>query len=569
MPRFKKVGTIDMSSEKNYQEFVKRLDEVCTQYNDKIAIEYMRNDGSKTTYTFGKIKDHIIKAQDFFERVGLRKSDRVAIIVPHSPFAIMAGLSLAYSNLTSVLIDASLPEEEINRLLEFSDVRAVFTTPKIHGLIKSTLISDIPVFNSDTFEFSLALFADSVLGVKKNKTIDPHDDVIAILFSSGTTTEMKGVMITYTAVRESRPMYYEIVGATDNYNLLFVLPFNHVAGFFIAFQYFLSGCGLGLIEDVDAAKISNAFQTYHPDFFALVPKFYEIVEQKIRQTVKEKGKIITCLFYSTLALSRFFRKNFGLKIGKYMFNNIRRQVFGGKLYGLASGGSMLKETTSQFFLDLGIERWGNFYALTETYVPTVVTGVFDRYPAGTEGRVNRFEDIDVKIHNPDKNGNGEIRVKTALIMKGYFRDSELTAAAFDEDGYFKTGDLGYIDKKDYLHVTGRIKEAIMLHTGKKVAPSDVDVLYSSICNPDIILASCGVPSKNESFDEIYMFIESGNLSPEEQEEIKKSILDFSAQTSTLYQIANVHFIEKIPTTSVGKVKRFQLREIALSERAEK
>jgi long-chain acyl-CoA synthetase len=217
-----------------------------------------------------------------------------------------------------------------------------------------------------------------------------------------------------------------------------------------------------------------------------------------------------------------------------------------------------------FFLDLGVKIWADFYALSETGVPTVATGAFDRYPAGTQGNVNRFDGIKIKIHAPDESGVGEVRIKTNMIMKGYFRDPEATAAAFDEDGYFKTGDLGYIDKKNYLHVTGRIKEAIIMHTGKKVAPIDVDNFYSRLLG-DIVFASCGVPNKNGTYDEIHLFIEKGDMSETEQHELRDNIMDLSGNTNTLYQLSGLHFIDTIPMTSIKKVKRFQLKELALAE----
>jgi long-chain acyl-CoA synthetase len=544
------------------------LEYVCGKYADKPSIVYMRNDGGKTEFTFGGIFERLQKAKKTFERAGLRPGDRAAIIAPHSPFVVLAGLSLAYANVTGVLIDAALPPEEINRLLDFSDVRVVFTIPKIQEALDKALITDIPVFDLSREGDEYSLFGGAAATVTRPETIDRDTDVIAMLFSSGTTASAKGVMITYTAVRASRPMYHELTNSTDNINLLFALPFNHVAGYFCGFQHFLSGCGLGIIEDMDVSKLQAGFHEYQPEFFALVPKFYEMVEQKIRQEVHSKGAVTERIFYAMLALSGFLRKNFGINIGKTLFKGVRNQVFGERLYGLGAGASLCKKSTTKFFLNLGIGIWANFYALTETFVPAVVTGIFDRYPAGTEGRVDRFDGIEVKIQDSDESGVGEIRVKSILMMKGYFREPELTAAAIDTDGYFKTGDLGYIDAKKYLHVTGRMKEAIHMRTGKKVAPLDVDHLYGELC-PGVELASCGVPSEADgAFDEIHIFVESGGMTADGQEEIRRSVTAFSSRTSSLYKISGVHFIDKLPVTSVGKVKRYQLKEAALTERAE-
>ncbi|MDR2572077.1 MAG: acyl--CoA ligase [Oscillospiraceae bacterium] len=548
--------------EQGHKEFVKRLEHICNKYSDKTAITYIRNDDSKTLFTFGDIFKSIRSAKEKFNDIGLCPGDRVAIIAPHSPFAIMAGLSLAYSNITSVLIDASLPAEEINRLLEQSDVRATLATSDIYGGFEKALKADIPMFNIMTIADGFTVFSDSISSVKRDATKDPHLDVIAILYSSGTTASVKGIMVTYQTVIKALKLYMINTGLTADMTYLLVLPFSHVAGYSNSCQYLLTGCEIGMIEDVDASKLSKGLNDYQPVIFSMVPRVFEVIESKIRQEIRSKGEKTEKKVLRLLSLSGFMRKKLGINIGKKLFNSITDKVFGTNIYGLGTGATPVKKANAEFFLNMGLE-WANIYALTETYVPCVGTGIHDRYPAGTEGYVKRHPGIDIKIHTPDKDGIGEIRIKTVLIMKGYFRDPELTAAAFDEDGYFKTGDLGYIDKKDYLHVTGRIKEAIIMHTGKKVAPTDVDSFYSGLMG-DLVFASCGVPNRDGTYDEIHLFIEKGELSIDEQKELCNQIMDLSGQTSTLYQLAGLHFINTIPMTSIKKVKRFQLRDIALS-----
>ena len=550
------------ASDEGYKEFVERLENICEKYAEKTAITFMRNDDTKTLFTFGEIIGYIRNAKEKFAKVGLKPGDRAVIIAPHSPFAIITGLSLAYSNITSVLIDASLPAEEINRLLELSDVHSVITTSDIYETLDKSMISNIPAINIATVTEGIVIFSGSSAEVNVSATTDPHLDVIAILFSSGTTDRVKGVMVTYTSIVKSTSMIAMLGGMNEDATFLFVLPYSHISGLSCAIASLFYQCELGMIENLEATKLSKGFLQYNPTHFSMVPRVYEVIEQKIRQEFHRKGKVAECIVLGTLSFSGLLRRTLHINIGKKMFKKIRQKVFGENIYGLAVGATPAKDVTTKFFLNLGVQ-WANTYATTETGVPATSTGDFDNYPIGNEGSVKRFEGIHIKIHNPDEKGIGEIRVKTILIMKGYFRDPELTAAAFDEDGYLKTGDLGYIDKKDYLHVTGRIKEAIMLHTGKKVAPSDVDALYGTLC-PEIAIASCGVPYRDGTYDEIHLFVERGEMSEDECQKLKKRIMDFSAETSTLYQISALHFTEKLPVTSVGKVKRFKLRELAHS-----
>jgi len=549
--------------DQGHKKFVELLEDICGRYADKTAITYMRNDDSKTLFTFGELFKHISAVKEKIVDAGLRSGDRAAVIAPHSPFAIITGLALPYTGITTVPIDAALPIEEINRLLGNADVRAVFTLSEINDDLDKALIMDIPVFNISTIAENLVVFKCSIATVKKNSTIDPHIDVIAMLYSSGTTATVKGVMITYSSILLMIPMWEHWSKFTNKSRLLSVFPYNHIAGYACLMGYILNHVEIGLIEDMEPSKLAKGLLLYAPTHFAMVPRVYEIIEQKIKQSIKAKGFAIEAVLSMLMGYVKFSRKVLGInKEGTSLLKSVTRQVFGQNIFALISGAAPCKASTADYYLKLGF-GWSNTYATTETGVPIAGTGALDRYPVDTVGHVEHFSGIEIKIHAPDENGIGEIRVKTVLIMKGYFRDPELTAAAFDEDGYFKTGDLGYIDKKGYLHVTGRIKEAIMLHTGKKIAPNDVDVLYSSLC-PDIMIASCGVSNKDESYDVIHLFVESGNLSDKDQQEIEKRIMEFSAETSTLYQVAGLHFIDKLPTTSVGKVKRFVLKEMVVS-----
>lgn len=210
----------------------------------------------------------------------------------------------------------------------------------------------------------------------------------------------------------------------------------------------------------------------------------------------------------------------------------------------------------QSFLDLGL-NWANIYALTESGLPATMTGIKDKYPVLTAGSMKHNPEIEIAIHNKDFEGIGEIYVKSDLIMKEYFREPELTKAAFDK-GYFKTGDYGYVDDKGYLYITGRMKESILLHNGKKVSPSDIDEYYGKLC-PGIMIASCGVGK--DAFDEIHLFIQTAEMEKEKLTEATEKIEEQSKRNS-LYQIKQIHFIDKIPVTSVGKVKRYQLVKLA-------
>lgn len=545
----------------NFVDFKKKIDCIIERYSEKTAITYITENGIDIIFSFKDVYNIIVETQSVLQKSGVVCGDRAAIITPHSPYGVMAGLALAYSNVTAVMIDASLPIEEICRLLEFSDVRTLFTTKDLYGKIPPELTENIPCFELGRDNTVNKFIEGSIETVSMPETTDKDTDVIAIIFSSGTTDKMKGVMVTYHSIIRARDIFADLAGLKDYMTYLLVLPFNHIAGFTGAMTFFLSGCELGFIENVNSTKLAEGLKKFQPYYFAMIPKVYEVIEQKIRTQIHNKGKATEIFVYSLMKLSGFMRKHFGINIGRKIFLKITSAAFGKNIFGIGTGASPCKASTTRFFLDLGLE-WANLYATTETNVPITATGVHDKYPVGTVGKVNRHNGIKIHIKNPDKNGVGEIYVKSDLIMKGYFRKPELTIRAF-ENGYFKTGDYGFIDKNSYLYITGRIKESIVLKNGKKVSPTDVDSYYNSRLK-GIFLASCGIETV-DGYDEIHMYIQNENYSEIKQKSVCDKLTSLSNVAPQMYQLSEIHFVDKIPITSIGKVKRFMLKNNYLNK----
>ncbi len=542
--------------ENAYDEYVKKINTIINNYSNKTAVTYIRNNDTMDKLTFHEIGDFIHNAVNAFRKIHLVQGDRVAIISAHSPWAVFMGIALTYSGITIVPIDASLPYQEIEKLLDFSDVRALFTTTKLYHYFSKNITDHIPCFHLDNGLAVTAFTANHADCSKLPPTSDPENDVIAILYSSGTTGQMKGVKVTYASALKARTVVERLAGLQDYMKYLLVLPFNHIAGFTSALTFFLTGCEIGFIEDVDSSKLQNGLKRFQPHCFVMVPKVYEVMEQKIRAAIRAKGAAVYHLIQALFKISGLFRKYLGINIGKKMFKSIIKEVFGENIFGIGTGASPCKTETAEFFLNLGL-IWDNFYATTETNVPIAATGILDKYPANTIGNVNHHPEIEIQIKNADGNGIGEIIVKSELMMKGYFRRPDLTKEAF-ENGFFKTGDYGYIDKKGYLHMTGRIKESIILQNGKKVSPSDVDDYYAArISTYDI--ASRGIANEKEQYDEIHLFIANNDYTTAEQKRAIALLEEASRSAPSMYKLSGIHFVPKIPRTSVGKVKRFCLK----------
>ncbi len=539
-----------------YQEFKRKIDSLTQNYGELNLFSYMREEETTEQMSYNEMYKIVCGVQKEMEELGLKRGERVALISPVSPSALLTGECLAYSGLTSVLLDASLPVEELIRLVAFSDVRAIFASPEIYDLLKDAFQDSLDFFQliqTDKVEY---FEGEPVKQLKSPATKDPEEDVIAIIYSSGTTGTMKGIKVTYKSVVVSDRVFNTIIGDVEKNKFLYVFPFNHIAGFILFYIFMFRGWDLGLIENMNASKLQKALLEFNPHIFAMVPKIFEVMEQKIRAAIREKGKVADVAINGLLNLCYFLRKNLGINLGKPLFKGIRTKVFGTNIVAVGGGGTKFSGSNAKFFFSLGLD-WLDAYASTETSVPCVTTCHDDRMVVDTEGNVYKIPQIQVTIGNPDENGVGEVLVKSELMMKGYFRQPELTKEAFDENGYFKTGDAGYIDKKGFLHVTGRIKESIVLQSGKKVSPADVDSYYFAKL-PQYEMASKGISDEENQYDRIHMFVQNDHYDEETRKRIRAEIMDEATQAPAMYQLSAVHFVQKIEKTSIGKVKRFLL-----------
>ena len=276
-------------TENKKQIFRYWIRQVCEKRKDKVVFSYLKDDQTILSIYYASLFNYIKSIEENLNHVGGKKTNRVAIIAPNSPYAVMAGTALAYAGCKAVMIDASLPVEEIRRLLEESDVTAAFVDESLREKIGWEYLKKYPIFNLNGSE-PFALSDKGLNKTKGSRICDQDEEVIAIIYSSGTTARMKGICITYQSIVYSVSIYQKLTGVKHGNRYLYVLPFNHIAGYSGALQHILLGCEMDMIDNMDSTKLANAFQVFQPHYFAIVPRVYEIMEEKIRSEVRTQGK---------------------------------------------------------------------------------------------------------------------------------------------------------------------------------------------------------------------------------------------------------------------------------------
>lgn len=494
-------------------------------------------------------------------KYGLRDGDRVLLLTENNCDMFTGFLALSVNRLAVVLADASLPVSELSALISKCNISAAFTDRKWLTLSSNR---PIPVFDTWKTDSGLSVLAD----MPAPHDSEPTPNTAAIIFSSGTTSRTKPVELPYDCLiyaQEQNSATFYIDRFPRRHPGMTAFPMAHVSGLCICTAIFLSGRTLALIDDLTAAAIKKSFHIFQPVVFAMIPKVFDMFADGLTEEITKRGKLAT--FTRLRHISSFFRKKLGIRsVGRFIMTPFRRPLFGRILKGIGGGGTPWKPETLELLLDLGI-RYTDLYTTTECAFYIASTGQERNPPLDAVAKADSNKYGHITICDPDENGIGEIRVKTRFIMNGYYGDPESTRAAFDENGYFITGDLGRIADNGYLYITGRKKDTILMHSGKKTSPAELAELFGHLFG-STAFAFVGMPSDDPGCDDIHLFIETESLTEKDLSELEERILCWQRSNAPLYPVRKIHRITELPKTKIGKIKSYLLKEQAAREAAD-
>ncbi len=290
-----------------------------------------------------------------------------------------------------------------------------------------------------------------------------------LLFTSGTTSKSKAVMLSQKNIASNiyAMQRVEDIRSTDS-NLAF-LPMHHIFGSTCLIM--MLSCGVRNSFPDGLRYVSQNLKEYEVSVFVGVPLLVEAIYNRIVKEIEKQGK--TKLIKNAIKISNFLLK-FHIDIRRKLFKQIIDQL-GGKMRFVISGGAPLDPKIQKGFIDLGIDMVQG-YGLTET---SPVIAAENMYKSKTGSIGIPMENVTVEIVNKDDNGIGELRAKGPNVMLGYYENEEETKNVL-KDGWFYTGDLGYIDKEGFIFITGRQKNMIVLKNGKKIFPEEIETLVNRI-----------------------------------------------------------------------------------------
>ena len=467
---------------KNFRELVETS---TTKYAKNIAYKYKEkpSDQKIIEKTYEQVGKDVKALSTALLNLGLEEK-KIALIGKNRYEWCISYLAITTGNMVVVPLDRALPDNEFENLLIRSeaevlicDEKFIETAKKVkkeNNKLKYIISMDKNIKDKDIKQFKEILEMGQNEIEKGNKVYDnikiDNKKLSILLFTSGTTAEPKAVMLSQANICANLSDFATWVKLYPTDSLLSFLPIHHTFECTVTFLYgFYSG---STVVFCDGLKyIQKNLQEYKISVFVAVPLVLETMYKKIQKGIEEKGK--TKIIQKITKISNTLLKCH-IDIRKKVFKQILDN-FGGKLRVVLYGAAPMNKETTIGYNNLGIELVQG-YGLTETS-PVIAAETDKEKRPGSVGLV--FDSLEVKIDKPDGNGEGEILVKGPSVMMGYSNNKEENEKAL-KDGWFYTGDYGYFDKDEFLYVTGRKKDIIVLKNGKNIYPQEIEFLINKL-----------------------------------------------------------------------------------------
>lgn len=464
---------------RQHDDMVAFVDELASRHDLAPALLRTHEDGF-TRVSFRELRGRSMAVAVRLAAAGVEKGDRVILSGANHPDWPIAWFGIVRAGGVAVPLDPGLDPAGAALIAEQSGARLAILDATAREAFGGVLGPE----ELDLHEVS----ALGAVGRVPVVGLEP-DDLAAILYTSGTTGSPKGVMLThgnFTAMLSSLGKTFRL---RDSDRVLSVLPLHHAFEFSCGLLLPLSmGARVYYLDKIDADRLSYGLREGRITAMVGVPALWQLLERRIKAQVRERGKVFQLAFDAALELNRLAGRKVGLDFGPLFFGSVHSR-FGGQIRMLISGGAALPSGTQSLFQGLGLPM-AEGYGLTEA--APVLTAARPRVGArsGTVG--TPVPGVKVQVRNADDSGVGEVWAKGPNVMKGYFGNPEATAAVLDAEGWLKTGDMGRLDHKGRLILSGRAKDVVVTASGENIYLDDVEQKLGQVPHVDE-LALVGLP----------------------------------------------------------------------------
>lgn len=521
------------------------------KFASKVAFSMFEGDD----VTYAEVGRRIEKVQEILTCAGLHAGDKVALLSSNMPNWGVCYFAVTSAGMVAVPILPDFSGEELDMIIAHSEAKALLVSDRLFTKLSKQTIERLNVVVRTK---NLGVIAQRVKG-EGSMAVPKPDDLAVIIYTSGTTSKPKGVMLTHAALCAQVGISSSIFPVLPDDVFLSVLPLSHTYECSIGMIYpFSMGARVVYLDrPPTASALMPALRAVRPSVMLIVPL---IIEKIYRHQVL--AKFNSNGFWRTLYKVGFLRRYLHRVAGKKLL-----KLFGGRLRFLGIGGAKLDGGAEKFLLEAKVP-YAIGYGLTET-APLLAGAAPSQVRLGSTGPQAPGVRLRLENINPDTR-QGEVVALTPSVMLGYFKNPEATKEVFTDDGWFRTGDLGEFDKDGWLYIKGRLKNMIVGPGGENIYPEDIEtVLNSHVYIADSIVTEQEgrlVALVHFNRDEIEAMVDNWREEWETQkeaweaktEQLKKEIMDFvNAKVNRFSRISEVvEEKDDFAKTPTHKIKRF-------------
>ena len=521
------------------------------KFASKVAFSMFEGDD----VTYAEVGRRIEKVQEILTCAGLHAGDKVALLSSNMPNWGVCYFAVTSAGMVAVPILPDFSGEELDMIIAHSEAKALLVSDRLFTKLSKQTIERLNVVVRTK---NLGVIAQRVKG-EGSMAVPKPDDLAVIIYTSGTTSKPKGVMLTHAALCAQVGISSSIFPVLPDDVFLSVLPLSHTYECSIGMIYpFSMGARVVYLDrPPTASALMPALRAVRPSVMLIVSL---IIEKIYRHQVL--AKFNSNGFWRTLYKVGFLRRYLHRVAGKKLL-----KLFGGRLRFLGIGGAKLDGGAEKFLLEAKVP-YAIGYGLTET-APLLAGAAPSQVRLGSTGPQAPGVQLRLENINPDTR-QGEVVALTPSVMLGYFKNPEATKEVFTDDGWFRTGDLGEFDKDGWLYIKGRLKNMIVGPGGENIYPEDIEtVLNSHVYIADSIVTEQEgrlVALVHFNRDEIEAMVDNWREEWETQkeaweaktEQLKKEIMDFvNAKVNRFSRISEVvEEKDDFAKTPTHKIKRF-------------
>ena len=554
-----------------YRDLLELFETSTKRHATRVAMRIER-DGRKEQYTYADLRELATRVAGFLASQGIKPGDRVMLVSSNAPEWGMTYFGVLKAGATCIPCD---PESSTNEILNFA------RAGNAAGVITSeAVLDDRPDLRERLQQEGLARLwtYTEVFEMPDEQTEDerlallPHrvhaQSVASLIFTSGTTGQPKGVMLSHRNLSSMVSMLSSVFDMSTSDGVLSVLPLHHTFEFSTGFLTPLSrGAQITYLPELSSDALARAIKNGHVTGMVGVPALWELLHRRIKNRLYEHSDLIGKTAENLIWANAWLRDKTSVNLGQVLFYPIHEGL-GGRIRYFISGGSALSEKIQRDFHGLGFTLLEG-YGLTEASPVLTVTRPENRMLTGTVGKP--LPGVEVRIADPDASGVGEVIARGPNVMLGYYENEAATRATL-VDRWLYTGDLGRVDEDGNLYLVGRSKEIIVDTNGKNVYPDELEEVYANspyVKELSIVGLPDGIGEKVACLvvpDDEYDI----SLSRSEMHRlVEEHFREVSASLPYYKRVKVLHFTDiELPRTATRKVKRREVVQImeALEEK---